>query len=81
MLKDFKELPRLTDSIPYIYIEFARIEQDNFSIKAVRKNGEISIPVTAFCVLFLGQGTSITHQAVKICAEVGVFQRQLEIEF
>lgn len=27
MIKDFKELPRLADSIPYIYIEFARIEK------------------------------------------------------
>lgn len=72
MLKDFKELPRVSDSISYLYIEFARIEQDNFSIKAVRENGEIPIPITAFCVLFLGPGTSITHQAIKICAEVGV---------
>lgn len=72
MIKDFKELPRVSDSISYLYIEFARIEQDNFSIKAVRETGEISIPITAFCVLFLGPGTSITHQAIKICAEVGV---------
>ena len=71
MLKDFKELPRVSDSISYLYIEFARIEQDNFSIKAVRENGEIPIPITAFCVIFLGPGTSITHQAIKICAEVG----------
>lgn len=71
MLKDLKELPKVSESISFIYIEFARIEQDNFSIKAVRENEEVPIPVTVFSTLFLGPGTSITHQAIKICAEVG----------
>lgn len=72
MLKDLKELPKITDSISYIYIEAGRIVQDSFSIKIIKESGEISLPVTNFCVLFLGPGTSITHQAVKICAESGV---------
>lgn len=72
MLKDLKELPKISDSVSFLYIEYAKIEQDNFSIKIVQGDSEIPVPVTQFCTLFLGPGISITHQAVKICADMGV---------
>lgn len=72
MPQDFKELPKISDSISYIYVEYARIEQDNYALKIVRENGSVLLPITNFLVMFLGPGTSITHQAIKVCAELGV---------
>lgn len=72
MSQDFKELPKISDSISYIYVEYARIEQDNYALKLVRENSSVLLPITNFLVMFLGPGTSITHQAIKVYAELGV---------
>ena len=42
-MKDLQELPKLRDSISYIYLEHAKIEQDELSIVAIRKDGRIKI--------------------------------------
>ncbi len=68
---DFQSLPKLRDSISYIYIEHAVIDQDEFSIVAKRKDGHIPIPVSSVTCLMLGPGTSITHAAIKTAAENG----------
>mgnify|MGYP003939558881 CR=1 FL=1 len=68
---NYHELPRLSDSISYIYVEHAIIEQDNFSIKIIKENEEIPIPCASLTVLFLGPGTSITHAAIKSLAKYG----------
>ena len=70
-MKDLQELPKLRDSISYIYMEHAVIEQDDLSIVAIRKDGRIPIPVAATTCLLLGPGTSITHAAVRTIAENG----------
>ncbi len=62
---DFKELPKLRDSISYIYIDHARVEQDNRSLVFICKDGKVPIPVAALTCIVLGPGTSITHAAVK----------------
>ena len=46
-MKDLQELPKLRDSISYIYLEHAIIEQDDQSIVAIRKDGRIPIPGAA----------------------------------
>ena len=68
---NLQELPRLSDSISYIYVEHAIIEQDNFSIKIINTDGEIPLPCASLTVLFLGPGTSITHAAIKSLAKHG----------
>ena len=70
-MKDLQELPRLKDSISYVYLEHAIIEQDNSSIVAIRKDGHIPIPVAATTCLLLGPGTSITHAAIRAASENG----------
>lgn len=70
-MKDFQELPRLRDSISYIYLEHAIIEQDDQSIVAICKDGRIPIPVAATTCLLLGPGTSITHAAIRTIGENG----------
>ncbi len=71
MPKDLHELPKLRDSISYLYIEHAVIEQDDSSIIVIREDGKIPVPVASTTCLLLGPGTSITHAAVKAAAENG----------
>ena len=68
---DYQSLPKLRDSISYVYIEHAVIEQDNSSIVAIQKDGRIPIPVSSVTCLLLGPGTSVTHAAIKAAAENG----------
>lgn len=70
-MKDLQELPKLRDSITYIYFEHAIIEQDTQSIVAIRKDGRVPIPVAATTCLLLGPGTSITHAAIRTIGENG----------
>ena len=71
MPKDFHELPRLADSISYIYAEHAIIEQSDSSIMLIRKDGKIPLPIAATTCLLLGPGTSITHAAIKAISDNG----------
>lgn len=71
MPKDLHELPKLRDSISYLYIEHAVIEQEDSSILVIREDGKIPVPVAMSTCLLLGPGTSITHAAVKAAAENG----------
>lgn len=71
MAKDFHELPRLADSISFLYLEMCRIEQDDQAIAAWDLNGVTPIPVASLNALLLGPGTVVTHAAMKALAENG----------
>lgn len=66
------ELPKLRDSLSYLYIEHAVVEQKNSAVQCASQDGVIQIPAAALAVLILGPGTSITHAAVKTLADNGV---------
>ena len=70
-MKDLQELPKLRDSISYIYLEHAIIEQNDQSIVALQKDGRIPIPVAATTCLLLGPGTSVTHAAIRTMEQNG----------
>ncbi len=62
-------LPQVKDKYPFIYLEHGRVEIDDSSIKWISADGEvIRIPAAMLSVIFLGPGTSITHEAVKVLA-------------
>ena len=71
MAKDLRELPKLRDSISYLYIEHAVIEQEDSSIVVLREDGKIPVPVSSLTCLMLGPGTNITHAAVRAAADNG----------
>ena len=71
MPKDLQQLPKLRDSLSFLYIEHAIIEQDNLSIRVVRADGVVPIPIAAMTVLLLGPGVSITHAAIKAICDNG----------
>ncbi len=70
-MKDLHELPKLRDSLSYVYVEHALVERDNHAIQLIDQNGRVRVPAAALSVLLLGPGTNITHGAMKVLAENG----------
>lgn len=68
---NYQELPKLRDSISYLYIEHAVIERDENAIVAISKEGKTPIPVSGVTCLLLGPGTNVTHAAIRVMAECG----------
>lgn len=71
MPRDLHELPKLRDSLSYLYLEHGHIEQDALSVQFIDKAGRIPIPAASLAALLLGPGTTITHAAVKALADNG----------
>jgi CRISPR-associated protein Cas1 len=69
MPKNLLELPRFGDRLTYLYVEHARIDQDQKSLAIHQFDGSSQVPVAALAVLILGPGTSVTHAAVRTLAE------------
>jgi len=67
--KDLHELPRVKDSLSYIYIEHAKIRQDGHSIAIYTQDGITPVPCATLNMIMLGPGTDITHAAVKNLVE------------
>ena len=70
-MRDLHELPKLRDSLSYLYLEHCRIEQKQKAVEMWDQEGRTMIPAAALTVLMLGPGTSITHAAVKALADNG----------
>ncbi len=68
---DFRSLPKLRDSISFIYLERAKIDRSAQAVAAYDQEGVTEVPATALNLLMLGPGCSITHEAVKILADSG----------
>lgn len=67
-MQNLEELPKLRDSISYLYLEHVMIQQDDMSIVAIDKDGRTPIPIASVTCLLLGPGVSITHAAIRaIC--------------
>ena len=71
MAKDLKELPKLRDSISYLYVEHSIIDQEDSSIILHRDSEDVPVPVSSLTCLMLGPGTNITHAAIKTATENG----------
>lgn len=70
-MQDLHELPQLRDSLSYLYVERAILDQKHKAVEFVQEQGRTLVPVASLSVLMLGPGTSITHAAVKTLAENG----------
>lgn len=71
MVKNLHSLPKLKDSISFLYLEQCRIEQDSLAIAAWDMEGITHIPVASINTLLLGPGTVVTHAAMRAIAENG----------
>jgi len=72
MPDDFHMLPRLRDSLSYLYIEHAVIEKKQTSLHVMQELGSTTVPIAGLCVLLLGPGTTITHAAISLLGQNGV---------
>ena len=70
-MQDLHELPKLRDSLSYLYVEQAVLNQKNQAVEYICEEGRVMIPVAGLSVLLLGPGTSISHAAVKTLTENG----------
>lgn len=70
-MRDLHLLPKVRDSLSFLYIEHCRIEQEAQAIAIYDVDGKTPVPCAALTTLLLGPGTSITHAAIKTLAEVG----------
>lgn len=72
MPRNLHDLPRLRDSVSYLYIEHAVVQRRQHAIEYIREDhGRVMIPVAGLAVLLLGPGTRITHAAIRVLAEHG----------
>lgn len=71
-MRDLHELPKLRDSLSYLYLEHGRLEQDGRAVKFIDAERDcVRIPAAALTTLLLGPGTSVTHAAIKALADNG----------
>lgn len=67
--RDLQELPKFEDTWSYLYFEKGTIDQYQKSIGFHYLDKVIPVPIETLCLLMLGPGTSITHEAVKRISE------------
>lgn len=65
------DLPRVSERIPYLYLEQCVIKRANNALVAADENGETALPIATIAVLMLGPGTTITHDAVVPASDTG----------
>lgn len=70
-MQDLHILPKLRDSLSYVYAERAVVQRYRNAVELVDEKGKIALPVASLSLLLLGPGTSITHEAVKLLAQNG----------
>lgn len=70
-MNDLHLLPRVRDSLSYLYVEHCRIDQEAKAIAIHNASGKVPVPCAALTMLLLGPGTSITHAAIRTLADNG----------
>lgn len=70
-LKDLHLLPKVRDSLSYLYVEHGKIDQDAKAIAIHDERGKVQVPCASLTTLMLGPGTSISHAAVRTLADSG----------
>jgi len=68
---DFHELPKMRDSLSFLYVERAIVERKDSAVELINEEGKIQVPAANLSTLMLGPGTRITSAAVAILAECG----------
>lgn len=71
MSMDLRTLPKVRDSMSYLYVEHCRVDQEAKAIALHDIEGKTPVPCASLLLLMLGPGTSISHAAVRVLAENG----------
>ena len=70
-LKDLHVLPKVRDSLSYLYVEHCRVDQEAKAIALHDAQGQTDVPCASLTALMLGPGTTITHAAIKTLSDSG----------
>jgi len=70
-MQDLHLLPKLRDSLTYLYVEHAVLERRDSALLVLQETGKTAVPIADLCVLMLGPGTNVTHAAIKLLSENG----------
>ncbi|MBA4376532.1 MAG: type I-E CRISPR-associated endonuclease Cas1 [Anaerolinea sp.] len=70
-MQDLHQLPKLRDSLSYLYVEHAVIERQDGAVLFMQETGRTAVPAASLTLLLLGPGTTITHAAIGLLAESG----------
>ena len=68
MPQNLRALPKLRDSVPYLYLERGRLTQTRNGVEFENEFGRLAVPVAQIACLMLGPGTTVTHRAMVTCA-------------
>ena len=68
-LQDLRRLPKLRDSLSYLYVEHCRIDRDQRAIAIWGADGMMPVPCASLALLMVGPGASITHAAISALAD------------
>lgn len=71
MTIDLHELPKMRDSLSFLYVEHAIVERKDSAVEFINEDGRTQVPAANLSALLLGPGTKITNAAVAILAESG----------
>ena len=71
MVKDLHILPKVRDSISYLYVEHCRVDQEGKAIAVQDLDGKTPVPCAGLTTLILGPGTTVTHAAIRALADNG----------
>lgn len=66
-----RTLPKVRDSISFLYFDRCIVEQDAKAIAVFQKQNKYQIPCANLSTLMLGPGSRITHAALKTLAKNG----------
>ena len=67
----FRDLPKIRDSLSFLYFEYGHLEQSSLGVEFVNQLGRIPLPVASLTALLLGPGTTVTHGAVRTLVQAG----------
>ncbi|MEW8979898.1 MAG: type I-E CRISPR-associated endonuclease Cas1e [Symbiobacterium sp.] len=70
-MQNLRILPKVRDSWSYLYVEHARIDQEDKGICLHDEKGRVHVPCASLSLLMLGPGTTVTHAAIRTLAECG----------
>lgn len=70
-MRDLHLLPKLRDSLSYVYVEHAVLERKDGAVLVLQETGKTSLPAANLSLLMCGPGTTMTHAAIKLLAESG----------
>lgn len=68
-MQDLRQLPKLRDSLSYLYVEHCRVEKEAQAIAVWDTDGKTPVPCASLALLMLGPGTNLTHAAALTLAD------------